>query len=49
MQPASAALGAYSAEIFPPGENKPMCAFVKSNSARSSTKISLSLNSIFFL
>ena len=48
MQPASAALGAYSAEIFPPGENKPMCAFVKSNSARSSTIISLSLNSIFF-
>ena len=46
--PALAALGAYSAEIFPPGENRPMSAFAKSNSDKSSTKISLSLNSTFF-
>ena len=28
MHPALAALGANSAEIFPPGENRPICAFI---------------------
>ena len=48
IQPALAALGAYSAEIFPPGENNPIWALEKSNSESSSTVISFLLNSIFF-
>ena len=47
IHPFLAAFGAYSAEILPPGENKPMWAFEKSNSDKSSTTISLSLNSTF--
>ena len=43
-QPACAAFGAYSAEIEPPAENKPICALEKSNSAKFSTRILLSLN-----
>ena len=37
--PAAAALGANSADIEPPAENRPICAREKSNSARSSTSV----------
>ena len=36
-QPAAAAFGAYSSETEPPAENRPICTFEKSKSARSST------------
>src|SRR6056300_1607022 len=38
-QPAAAAIGAYSSEILPPAENRPICALLKSNSAKSVTVI----------
>ena len=46
MQPAAAAFGANSAEMLPPAENKAICAFEKSNSARSRTTTSLPLKRI---
>ena len=46
--PSFAAFGANLEETPPPGENKAIWTFEKSNSARSSTISSVSLNSIFF-
>ena len=37
MQPAAAALGAYSRDTSPPAENRPICARAKSNVATSMT------------
>ena len=48
IHPAFAALGANSAETFPPGENKPMSTLEKSKSDKSSTTNSSSWNVIFY-
>ena len=42
--PSSPAVGANSAEMLPPAENRPICAWLKSNSARSVTLMDLPLN-----
>ena len=47
-QPASAAMGANSLEILAPAENRPICAWLKSNDASSVTLIDLPRNLTLF-